>query len=157
MLKEIYEQPKSITETLIGRISKTKVLEQAFGLNADIVFDKVKHVQIVACGTSYHAGLIAKYWLESVAKLSCQVDVASDYRYRSIVSNPSTLFVTIYQSGENADTLAALKYSKKFSYVSSLSICNVATSALVRESDLCLLTMAGKEVGVASTKAFSTQ
>ena len=99
MLKEIYEQPKSITETLIGRISKTKVLEQAFGLNADIVFDKVKHVQIVACGTSYHAGLIAKYWLESVAKLSCQVDVASDYRYRSIVSHPSTLFVTISQSG----------------------------------------------------------
>ena len=157
MLKEIYEQPKSITETLIGRISKTKVLEQAFGLNADIVFDKVKHVQIVACGTSYHAGLIAKYWLESVAKLSCQVDVASDYRYRSIVSHPSTLFVTISQSGETADTLAALKYSKKFSYVASLSICNVATSALVRESDLCLLTMAGKEVGVASTKAFSTQ
>lgn len=157
MLKEIYEQPTSIRETLIGRISKTKVLEQAFGLNAGKIFNKVKHVQIVACGTSYHAGLIAKYWLESVAKMSCQVDIASDYRYRSIVSQPGTLFITISQSGETADTLAALKYSKKFPYVASLSICNVATSALVRDSDLCLLTMAGREVGVASTKAFSTQ
>ncbi|MDA9611670.1 glutamine--fructose-6-phosphate transaminase (isomerizing) [OM182 bacterium] len=157
MLKEIYEQPTSIRETLTGRISKTKVLEQAFGLNAEKIFKRVRHVQIVACGTSYHAGLIAKYWLESVAKLPCQVDIASDYRYRSIVSQPGTLFVTISQSGETADTLAALKYSKKYRYVASLSICNVATSALVRESDLCLLTMAGKEVGVASTKAFTTQ
>lgn len=157
MLKEIYEQPRVIKDTLLGRISSDKVLEQAFGLKAKKIFDKVKNVQIVACGTSYHAGQVAKYWLESVAKLPCQIDIASDYRYRDIIVQPGTLFVTISQSGETADTLAALRFAQKKSYVASLAICNVATSSLVRESDLCLLTMAGQEIGVASTKAFTTQ
>ena len=157
MLKEIYEQPKVLQDTLDGRISKGKVLEEAFGLNAKVVFDKVKNVQIVACGTSFHAGQAAKYWLETVAKLPCQVDIASDYRYRNIIDQPDTLFITLSQSGETADTLAALRFAKTKSYIASLAICNVATSSLVRESDLCLLTMAGQEIGVASTKAFTTQ
>ena len=157
MLKEIHEQPQVIKDTLAGRISKDKVLEQAFGLKAKAIFDKVKNVQIVACGTSYHAGQVAKYWLESVAKLPCQIDIASDYRYRDIIVQPGTLFVTVSQSGETADTLAALRFAKTKTYVASLAICNVATSSLVRESDLCLLTMAGQEIGVASTKAFTTQ
>jgi len=157
MLKEIHEQPQVVQDTLDGRISGGKVLEQAFGLKAKAIFDKVKNVQIVACGTSFHAGQVAKYWLESVAKLSCQVDIASDYRYRDIIVQPGTLFVTVSQSGETADTLAALRFAKSKSYIASLAICNVATSSLVRESDLCLLTMAGQEIGVASTKAFTTQ
>lgn len=157
MLKEIHEQPQVIQDTLDGRISEGKVLEQAFGLKAKAIFDKVKHVQIVACGTSFHAGQVAKYWLESVAKLPCQIDIASDYRYRDIIVQPGTLFVTVSQSGETADTLAALRFAKTKSYIASLAICNVATSSLVRESDLCLLTMAGQEIGVASTKAFTTQ
>ena len=157
MLKEIYEQGKVIKDTLDGRVSKTKVLEQAFGVNADEIFDNVKNVQIVACGTSFHAGQIAKYWLETIAKIPCAVDIASDYRYRKIIVQPGTLFVTISQSGETADTLAALRYAKKKQYVANLAICNVATSSLVRESNFCLLTMAGREIGVASTKAFTTQ
>ena len=157
MLKEIYEQASTIKDTLDGRISKNRVLEEAFGVNANKIFDKVKSVQIVACGTSYHAGLIAKYWLETIAKITCQVDIASDYRYRDIIVQPGTLLVTISQSGETADTLAALRYAKKQNYVASLAICNVATSSLVRESDFCILTMAGQEIGVASTKAFTTQ
>ena len=157
MLKEIYEQGKVIKDTLDGRVSKTKVLEQAFGVNADEIFDNVKNVQIVACGTSFHAGQIAKYWLETIAKIPCAVDIASDYRYRNIIVQPGTLFVTISQSGETADTLAALRYAKKKQYVANLAICNVATSSLVRESNFCLLTMAGREIGVASTKAFTTQ
>jgi glucosamine--fructose-6-phosphate aminotransferase (isomerizing) len=157
MLKEIYEQPRVIQDTLDGRISEAKVLEQAFGIKAKAIFDKVKNVQIVACGTSFHAGQVAKYWLESVAKLPCQIDIASDYRYRDIIVQPGTLFITVSQSGETADTLAALRFAKKKPYVASLAICNVATSSLVRESDLCLLTMAGQEIGVASTKAFTTQ
>jgi glutamine---fructose-6-phosphate transaminase (isomerizing) len=157
MLKEIHEQPQVIQDTLDGRIAEGKVLEQAFGLKANAIFNKVKNVQIVACGTSFHAGQVAKYWLESVAKLPCQIDIASDYRYRDIIVQPGTLFVTISQSGETADTLAALRFAKSKSYVASLAICNVATSSLVRESDLCLLTMAGQEIGVASTKAFTTQ
>ncbi len=157
MLKEIHEQPKVIQDTLDGRISEGKVLEQAFGLKAKAVFNKVKNIQIVACGTSFHAGQVAKYWLESVAKLPCQIDIASDYRYRDIIVQPGTLFVTVSQSGETADTLAALRFAKTKSYIASLAICNVATSSLVRESDLCLLTMAGQEIGVASTKAFTTQ
>lgn len=157
MLKEIHEQPRVLQDTLDGRISADKVLEQAFGLKAEAIFDKVKNVQIVACGTSFHAGQVAKYWLESVAKLPCQIDIASDYRYRDIIVQPGTLFVTVSQSGETADTLAALRFAKKKSYIASLAICNVATSSLVRESDLCLLTMAGQEIGVASTKAFTTQ
>ncbi len=157
MLKEIHEQPRVIQDTLDGRISSDKVLEEAFGLKSKAIFDKVKNVQIVACGTSFHAGQVAKYWLESVAKLPCQIDIASDYRYRDIIVQPGTLFVTVSQSGETADTLAALRFAKKNPYVASLAICNVATSSLVRESDLCLLTMAGQEIGVASTKAFTTQ
>ncbi len=157
MLKEIFEQPRVIQETLDGRVSKTSVLEQAFGIEAPAIFDQVQSVQIVACGTSSHAGLVAKYWLESIAKIPCQVDIASDYRYRDIIVQPGTLFVTISQSGETADTLAALRYAKKLKYVASLAICNVATSSLVRESDISMLTMAGQEIGVASTKAFTTQ
>ncbi len=157
MLKEIYEQPQVIRDTLDGRISDTRVLEEAFGVKAKGVFDQVKAVQIVACGTSYHAGHVAKYWIESISRLPCTVDIASDYRYRDIIVQPGTLFVTISQSGETADTLAALRYAKELGYVSTLTICNVATSSLVRESDFCLLTMAGQEIGVASTKAFTTQ
>ena len=157
MLKEIHEQPQVIQDTLDGRISEGKVLEEAFGIKAKSIFDKVKFVQIVACGTSFHAGQVAKYWLESIGQIPCQVDIASDYRYRNIIVQPGTLFVTISQSGETADTLAALRYSKKKKYVASLAICNVATSSLVRESDFSLLTKAGQEIGVASTKAFTTQ
>lgn len=157
MLKEIYEQPRVIKNTLDGRVSKTSVLEQAFGIKAPPIFDKINAVQIVACGTSSHAGLVAKYWFESIAKIPCQVDIASDYRYRDIIVQPNTLFVTISQSGETADTLAALRHAKKLGYVATLAICNVATSSLVRESDISMLTMAGQEIGVASTKAFTTQ
>ncbi len=157
MLKEIFEQPKVIQDTLDGRVSKNAVLEQAFGLAAPELFDQVKSVQIVACGTSSHAGLVAKYWIESIAKIPCQVDIASDYRYRDIIVTPGTLFVTISQSGETADTLAALRYARKRDYVATLAICNVATSSLVRESMLSMLTLAGQEIGVASTKAFTTQ
>jgi glucosamine--fructose-6-phosphate aminotransferase (isomerizing) len=157
MLKEIHEQPQVLQDTLYGRISENKVLEEAFGVNANVIFDKIEQVQLVACGTSFHAGQVSKYWLESVAKIPCQVDIASDYRYRDIIVQPGTLFITISQSGETADTLAALRYAKKQPYVASLAICNVATSSLVRESDLCILTMAGQEIGVASTKAFTTQ
>ena len=157
MLKEIFEQPKVIQDTLDGRVSKNAVLEQAFGLAAPELFDRVKSVQIVACGTSSHAGLVGKYWIESIAKIPCQVDIASDYRYRDIIVTPGTLFVTISQSGETADTLAALRYARKRDYVATLAICNVATSSLVRESTLSMLTLAGQEIGVASTKAFTTQ
>jgi len=157
MLKEIYEQPKAIRDTLEGRISKTKVLEEAFGVKAQGIFDKITNVQIVACGTSFLAGQVSKYWLESIAKIPCQVDIASDYRYRSVIVQPGTLFVSISQSGETADTLAALRFANRAGYVATFAICNVATSSLVRESDFCLLTHAGQEIGVASTKAFTTQ
>lgn len=157
MLKEIYEQAAVIKETLSGRISDTHVLEESFGVKAKSIFDKVKTVQIVACGTSFHAAMITKYWLEDIAKMTCSVDIASDYRYRNIIVQPGTLFVSISQSGETADTLAALRYAKELQYVGCLAICNVATSSLVRESDFCLLTAAGREIGVASTKAFTTQ
>lgn len=157
MLKEIYEQPAVIKDTLSGRVSEKHVLEEAFGVKAKEIFDQINNVHIVACGTSSHAGQITKYWLENIAKMPCQVDIASDYRYRNIIVRPGTLFVTISQSGETADTLAALRYAKSLPYVASLAICNVATSSLVRESDFSLLTMAGREIGVASTKAFTTQ
>ena len=159
MQKEIFEQPQAIRDTLSGRVSEEKVLEEAFGVSAGKIFDKVKQVQIVACGTSFHAGLVAKYWLESIARMPCQVDIASDYRYRDIIAQPGTLFVAVSQSGETADTLAALRYANAHNrkHVATLAICNVATSSLVRESDFCLLTMAGQEIGVASTKAFTTQ
>lgn len=157
MLKEIFEQPRVIQQTLQGRISKQHVLEEAFGTEAGLVFDQVEAVQIVACGTSYHSGLVAKYWIEDWAGLPCMVDVASEYRYRKVVVPKNTLFVTISQSGETADTLAALRFAEDAGYLASLTICNVANSSLVRESDLALMTLAGPEIGVASTKAFTTQ
>jgi glucosamine--fructose-6-phosphate aminotransferase (isomerizing) len=157
MKKEIHEQPTVFVNTLQGRVTKTALLEEAFGTEAKLVFDQVDAVQIIACGTSYHAGLVARYWMEDWAGVPCSVEVASEFRYRKTVASPNTLFVTISQSGETADTLAALRDSKSDNYISSLSICNVANSSLVRESDLSLMTMAGVEIGVASTKAFTTQ
>ncbi len=157
MLKEIFEQPRAIAETLEGRFNGLKLLENAFGTRAAEVFDQVRAVQILACGTSYHAGLVARYWLESLAGIPCNVEVASEYRYRNPVLLPDTLVVTISQSGETADTLAALQEAKRLGASHSLSICNVQESSLVRESDLVLLTRAGPEIGVASTKAFTTQ
>ena len=157
MQKEIFEQPRAIRDTLSGRVSGERALEEAFGVDAGEIFDQVRQVQIVACGTSFHAGLVAKYWLESIARMPCQVDIASDYRYRDVIVQPGTLFVAVSQSGETADTLAALRYANGLEHVATLAICNVATSSLVRESDFRLLTMAGQEIGVASTKAFTTQ
>ena len=162
MLKEIFEQPKVVQRTLEGRLGNDHVLVQAFGPQAAELFGKVKNVQIVACGTSYHAGMVARYWLEELAGIPCQIEVASEFRYRKVVVQPDTLFVSISQSGETADTLAALRNAKALSpeqggYLASLAICNVGISSLVRESDLCLLTLAGPEIGVASTKAFTTQ
>jgi glucosamine--fructose-6-phosphate aminotransferase (isomerizing) len=157
MLKEIFEQPRAIADTLEGRLAAERVLPEAFGLEAEAVFAAARAVTIVACGTSYHAGLVAKYWIESVANLTCQVEVASEYRYRKHVVPPEALFVTISQSGETADTLAALRIAKDSGYTKTLAICNVPESSLVRESDLVLLTHAGPEIGVASTKAFTTQ
>ena len=157
MLKEIYEQPFVIKKTLEGRVSNGHLMEEAFGTEAKAIFDDVKAVQIVACGTSFHSGLVAKYWIESLAKIPCLVEVASEYRYRDHVLIPDTLFVTISQSGETADTLAALKAAKEKGVRASLSICNVPGSSLVRESDLAIMTNAGPEIGVASTKAFTTQ
>jgi glucosamine--fructose-6-phosphate aminotransferase (isomerizing) len=157
MLKEIHEQPAVVQRTLEGRLSNDQVLVQAFGPQAAELFAKVRNVQIVACGTSYHAGLVARYWLEELAGIPCQVEVASEFRYRKVVVQPDTLFVTISQSGETADTLAALRNAKELGFLASLAICNVGISSLVRESDLTLLTQAGREIGVASTKAFTTQ
>lgn len=157
MLKEIYEQPRAIADTLEGRITGTRVLPNAFGKEADAIFSAVKAVHIVACGTSYHAGLVARYWFESLNALPCNVEVASEYRYRKHVVPPGALFVSISQSGETADTLAALRMAKELGYATTLTICNVPESSLVRESDLVLLTHAGPEIGVASTKAFTTQ
>jgi len=157
MLKEIYEQPDVVRNTLSGKLSKNHVLEEAFGVNAKEVFDKTKSVQIVACGTSYHAGMIAKFWFENIARMSCSVDIASEYRYRNMLVPKDCLFVTISQSGETADTLAALRYAKEAGYVGCMTICNVANSSIERESDFSIMTLAGREIGVASTKAFTTQ
>ncbi|MBA1191609.1 glutamine--fructose-6-phosphate transaminase (isomerizing) [Pseudomonas entomophila] len=157
MLKEIHEQPTVVQRTLEGRLGKDHVLVQAFGPQAADLFAQVRNVQIVACGTSYHAGMVARYWLESLAGIPCQVEVASEFRYRKVVVQPDTLFVSISQSGETADTLAALRNAKALGFLGSLAICNVGISSLVRESDLTLLTLAGPEIGVASTKAFTTQ
>jgi glutamine---fructose-6-phosphate transaminase (isomerizing) len=156
MLKEIYEQPLVVSETLEGRIHKGKLLEESFGHVAGKLLDKTEHVQIIACGTSYHAGLVARYWLEE-AGVPCQVEVASEYRYRKTVVANNTMIITISQSGETADTLAALRKSKQLGYLGSMTICNVPESSLVRESDVALMTRAGPEIGVASTKAFTTQ
>jgi glutamine---fructose-6-phosphate transaminase (isomerizing) len=157
MLKEIHEQPKVIRDTLEGRLSKTRVLEPAFGPKAGEIFDRVKSVTIVACGSSYYAAMIAKYWMEGLARLPCHVEIASEYRYRGVAVAPDSLFVTISQSGETADALAALRIAKSAGYAVTLTICNVATSSLVRESDLALMLEAGSEIGVASTKAFTAQ
>ena len=157
MLKEIFEQSAAISETLEGRIHHGKLLPQVFGPGSDDVLKQADHIHIVACGTSYHAGLVAKYWIESYARIPCQVEIASEYRYRDPVVPKNTLFVTISQSGETADTLSALRMAKALSYKATLAICNVASSSLVRESDHTLLTRAGPEIGVASTKAFTTQ
>lgn len=157
MQKEIQEQPAKISELMMGQLTKEGVSANIFGPTAPEVFSKVNHVQIVACGTSYHAGLVAKYWMEGIAGISCSVDVASEFRYRNVVVKKGTLFVTLSQSGETADTLACLRDLGDSGYISSLAICNVPTSSLVRESDLVFLTRAGPEIGVASTKAFTTQ
>ena len=157
MLKEIFEQPTAIIDTLEGRLDKGLIVEDAFGHAASNIFDTVDAIQIVACGTSYHAGLVAKYWAEDLAHVPCQVEVASEFRYRDIFVPKNTLFVTISQSGETADTLAALKKAKESGFVSTLTICNVAESSMTRESELVFLTRAGAEIGVASTKAFTTQ
>lgn len=157
MLKEIYEQSTVINDTLEGRISSLEVLRASYGDHARTIFAQLKQIHIVACGTSYHAGLVAKYWLESLAKIPTQVDIASEYRYRDVIVGEDTLFITISQSGETADTLAALTKAKTLNYLASLAICNVAASSLVREADIAFLTRAGIEIGVASTKAFTTQ
>lgn len=157
MLKEIFEQSKVLADTMEGRVTSVEVLKSSFGERASRIFPLIKHIHIVACGTSYHAGMVAKYWLESLAGVPTQVEIASEYRYRDVVVPNDTLFITISQSGETADTLAALHKAKGMPYLGSLAICNVATSTLVREADCVFLTRAGVEVGVASTKAFTTQ
>ena len=157
MLKEIYEQPHAIEQTLEGRLGSDHVLEASFGLGAGAIFDRIKSVHIVACGTSYHAGLVARNWFEGLAGVPCRVEVASEFRYRHPVAHEDTLFVTISQSGETADTLAALRFAKEIGFGPSLGIVNAPESSLVRESDLVLMTRAGPEIGVASTKAFTTQ
>ncbi|MCS6946757.1 MAG: glutamine--fructose-6-phosphate transaminase (isomerizing), partial [Steroidobacteraceae bacterium] len=157
MLKEIYEQPRAVANTLQERVANGRLLEQAFGPAASALFGRCEHVQIVACGTSYHAGAVARYLIEQICKIPCAVEIASEYRYRNPVVPKNSLFVTISQSGETADTLAALRLAKRAGYLGSLAICNVPESSLVRESELVMLTRAGPEIGVASTKAFTTQ
>jgi glutamine---fructose-6-phosphate transaminase (isomerizing) len=157
MLKEIHEQPRAIAQTLEERIAGGRLLDAAFGPTAQEVFKKVKAVHIAACGTSFHAGLAASYFIEQICRIPARIEIASEYRYRDPVTTPDTLFVTISQSGETADTLAALRNAKRAHYLSTLTICNVAESSMVRESELVLLTRAGPEIGVASTKAFTTQ
>jgi glucosamine--fructose-6-phosphate aminotransferase (isomerizing) len=157
MSKEIAEQSYAISACLDGRLSKTQVLDSAFGLHAKEIFKKTKHIQFIACGTSYHAAQVARYWMEALAGIPCSVEVASEFRYRKTVVQPNSLFVCLSQSGETADTLAALRLAKKIGYLSTLAICNVPESSLVREADLSFMTRAGTEIGVASTKAFTTQ
>lgn len=157
MSKEINEQSRAIVSNLEDRINKTRVLETAFGLRATELFKQTQHIQFVACGTSYHAAMVARYWIESLAGIPCSVEIASEFRYRKAVVPKNSLFVTLSQSGETADTLAALRLAKKIGFISSLAICNVPESSLVRESDLHFMTRAGVEIGVASTKAFTTQ
>ena len=157
MLKEIFEQPRAIVETLAERIENNQLNENAFGQAAAKVFDQVKAIKIVACGTSFHAGLVARYWSEAIAGIPCDVEIASEYRYRKTIVSPGTLFVTISQSGETADTLAALEIARQQDYVATLAICNVPESTLTRTADLVFMTRAGVEIGVASTKAFTTQ
>ncbi len=157
MLKEIHEQPAVIAAALEGRLGDRSALVESFGPEAEALFRQARQIHIVACGTSYHAGMVARYWLERYAGIPVQVEVASEYRYRQVVVPEGTLFVTLSQSGETADTLAALRFARTGGYLASLAICNVPGSSLVRESDLSLMTQAGPEIGVASTKAFTTQ
>jgi glucosamine--fructose-6-phosphate aminotransferase (isomerizing) len=157
MLKEIHDQPSALADTLYGRVSNQRVLPESLGPKATQMLDQVEHIHIVACGTSYHAGCVGKYWIESIAGVPTQVEIASEYRYRQVVVPENTLFVTLSQSGETADTLEALRMAKELGYLGSLTICNSAHSSMVRESDLVMMTQAGPEIGVASTKAFTTQ
>ncbi|MDN4481897.1 SIS domain-containing protein, partial [Demequina sp. EGI L300058] len=157
MQKEIHEQPRAVNDTLEARIGPHGVLPNIFGVGGDELLAKVKGIHIIACGTSYHAGLVARYWIEEHARLPVSVEVASEYRYRDTVVPADTLFVAISQSGETADTLAAMRESRHRGYLGTLAICNVPESSVVREADLKLMTRAGPEIGVASTKAFTTQ
>jgi glucosamine--fructose-6-phosphate aminotransferase (isomerizing) len=157
MLKEIHEQPLAVANTLMERVANGRLLEAAFGPKAAQIFPQVEYVRIVACGTSYHAGVVAQYFIEQICRIPCRVEIASEYRYRNAVVPKNSLFVTISQSGETADTLAALRLAKQSGYLAALAVCNSPESSLVRESDLVMLTRAGPEIGVASTKAFTTQ
>jgi glucosamine--fructose-6-phosphate aminotransferase (isomerizing) len=157
MLKEIFDQPSALADTLYGRIENQQVVPESLGPRAKELLDKVENIHIIACGTSYHAGCVGKYWIESLAGVPVQVEIASEYRYRTVVVPKNTLFVTLSQSGETADTLEALRIAKQSGYLGSLTICNSAHSSMVRESDLVMMTQAGPEIGVASTKAFTTQ
>src|SRR3990167_4436380 len=157
MKKEIMEQPNAVNLCLEGRITKDHVLPAIFGSQAEAVLDAAQHIQLVACGTSYHAAMVARYWIESLAQIPCSIEVASEFRYRDIAQSKNSLFVTLSQSGETADSLAALRLAKRLDYLSSLVICNVPGSTMMREANLHFLTRAGIEIGVASTKAFVTQ
>jgi glutamine---fructose-6-phosphate transaminase (isomerizing) len=157
MLKEIHEQPRAVANTLQERVANGRLLEAAFGHKASSIFPQVEYVHVIACGTSYHAGIVAQYFIEQVCRIPCRVEIASEYRYRNAVVPANALFVSVSQSGETADTLAALRLAKQSNYLATLAICNVPESSLVRESDLVMLTRAGPEIGVASTKAFTTQ
>ncbi len=157
MQKEVFEQPTALINTMEGRITADSVITDAIGVKAADILAKTEHIQIVACGTSYNAGMIARYWFEAIAGISCDVEIASEFRYRKFVTRPNSLLITLSQSGETADTLAALRLAKEKGYMAAMTICNVAGSSLVRESDFAFMTRAGVEVGVASTKAFTTQ
>jgi glucosamine--fructose-6-phosphate aminotransferase (isomerizing) len=157
MLKEIFEQPAALADTLYGRVVNKRVVPESLGPRAAELLSRVQNIHIVACGTSYHAGSVGRYWFESIAGVPCQVEIASEYRYRKVVVPPNTLFLTLSQSGETADTLEALRMAKGAGYLGSLTICNSPHSSMVRESDLSMMTQAGPEIGVASTKAFTTQ
>lgn len=157
MQKEIFEQPTALINTMEGRITHDSVITESIGVNAAEILAQVEHIQIVACGTSYNAGMAARYWFEALSGVSCDVEIASEFRYRKFVTRPNSLLITLSQSGETADTLAALRLAKQKGYMAAMTICNVAGSSLVRESDFAFMTRAGTEIGVASTKAFTTQ
>ncbi|GEM74279.1 glutamine--fructose-6-phosphate transaminase (isomerizing) [Vibrio sagamiensis] len=157
MQKEIYEQPTALIKTMEGRLTADSIITESIGINAAEILSSIEHIQIVACGTSYNAGMTARYWFEDIAGVSCDVEIASEFRYRKFVTRPNSLLITLSQSGETADTLAALRLAKEKGYMAAMTICNVAGSSLVRESDFAFMTRAGVEIGVASTKAFTTQ
>ncbi|WP_428776488.1 glutamine--fructose-6-phosphate transaminase (isomerizing) [Vibrio sp.] len=157
MQKEIFEQPRALTSTMEGRINIDSVVTESIGVNAVEILSKVEHVQIIACGTSYNAGMVSRYWFEDIAGVSCDVEIASEFRYRNFVTRPNSLLITLSQSGETADTLAAMRLAKERGYMAIMTICNVSGSSMVREADIAFMTRAGTEIGVASTKAFTTQ